>query len=169
LAHDGVSWNTAYSSIQDALAVAAKGDEIWVAKGIYYPDIGLGQTKGDRKASFRLLDGVALYGGFAGTEKHRNERDWAVNVTVLSGDIDTNDGANSSGIVTDAAGINGDNSYSVVTAQNVSKAARLDGFVITAGQATGKEFPLFRGGGMVVYDHSSPTIANVTFRALVTS
>jgi len=164
LAHDGVSWNTAYSSIQDALAVAAKGDEIWVAKGIYYPDIGLGQTKGDRKASFRLLDGVALYGGFAGTEKHRNERDWAVNVTVLSGDIDTNDGANSSGIVTDAAGINGDNSYSVVTAQNVSKAARLDGFVITAGQATGKEFPLFRGGGMVVYDHSSPTIANVTFR-----
>ncbi len=164
LAHDGLSWNSAYSSLQDALAVAAKGDEIWVAKGIYYPDRGLGRVKGDRKATFRLPDGVALYGGFAGTEKHRDERDWAANITVLSGDIDTNDRSNSSGIVTDPAGIKGGNAYAVVTAQNVSRATRLDGFVITAGQAAGKEFPLFHGGGIVVYEHSTPIIANVTLR-----
>ena len=162
LVNDGLSWDTAYMSVQDALAAATKGDEIWVAKGVYYPDTGLAQKKGDRKATFLLLDDVALYGGFAGIETRRDKRDWVANVTVLSGDLDANDSTDSFGMVTNAAKINGDNAYGVVTARHVSKTAHLDGFVITAGQATGNRFPQFRGGGIVVHNNSSPTLANIT-------
>ncbi|RME46450.1 MAG: hypothetical protein D6791_08225, partial [Chloroflexi bacterium] len=32
----GGSWGAAYPKLQDALAAAANGDEIWVAQGVYY-------------------------------------------------------------------------------------------------------------------------------------
>ena len=35
---DGLTWQTAYKHLQDALAVAAYGDEIRVAGGTYMPD-----------------------------------------------------------------------------------------------------------------------------------
>lgn len=38
VAADGNSWANAYPKLQDALAVANSGDEIWIARGIYYPD-----------------------------------------------------------------------------------------------------------------------------------
>ncbi len=41
----------------------------------------------DRTISFELKNGVAIYGGFAGTETLRTQRNPATNVTVLSGDI----------------------------------------------------------------------------------
>ncbi|MBN2134051.1 MAG: hypothetical protein JW741_31395 [Sedimentisphaerales bacterium] len=36
--HEGLSWNTAYKHLQDALAGASAGDEIRVAQGLYRPD-----------------------------------------------------------------------------------------------------------------------------------
>jgi len=33
--HDGTSWATAYLTVQDAIAAATDGDEVWVAKGVY--------------------------------------------------------------------------------------------------------------------------------------
>ena len=39
--------------------------------------------------SFAMKNGVAVYGGFDGTETMRSERDPVVNVTILSGDIGT--------------------------------------------------------------------------------
>ncbi|NMC14093.1 MAG: hypothetical protein GYA34_14575 [Chloroflexi bacterium] len=39
---DGYSRSTAYTNVQDALAVAITGNEIWVAEGVYYPDEGSG-------------------------------------------------------------------------------------------------------------------------------
>ena len=66
---DGLSWGTAYRFLQDALADAnthAKPVEIWVAEGIYQPDLDEGGnvTPGDSNATFGLINGVALYGGF---------------------------------------------------------------------------------------------------------
>ncbi|MFA5252973.1 MAG: hypothetical protein WC454_10375, partial [Phycisphaerae bacterium] len=62
--NNGSSWADAYKSLQDALAIAAKGDEIWVARGTYKPNQGKQQDKGERTATFTLKSGVAIYGGF---------------------------------------------------------------------------------------------------------
>ncbi|MCP4165094.1 MAG: hypothetical protein GY759_04270 [Chloroflexi bacterium] len=79
VAPDGGSWASAYSNLQDALAAASPdaGEtvEIWVAEGVYYPDEGSGLSDGDVAATFHLKNNVALYGGFAGTEGDRSERD----------------------------------------------------------------------------------------------
>jgi len=88
---DGSSWASAYNFLQDALdqTVEAQGDQLWIAEGTYYPDDGANVTEGDRAASFTLKDGVALYGGFVGTETSLAERDWETYVTTLSGKIFT--------------------------------------------------------------------------------
>ena len=88
---DGSSWASAYNFLQDALdqTVEAQGDQLWIAEGTYYPDEGANVTEGDRAASFTLKDGVALYGGFVGTETSLAERDWETYVTTLSGKIYT--------------------------------------------------------------------------------
>ena len=52
--------------------------------GTYIP--GLART-----ATFQLNDGVAIYGGFSGTETSRSQRDPATYITVLSGDLSYND------------------------------------------------------------------------------
>jgi hypothetical protein len=158
---NGVDWTHAYTNVQDALAAAVAGDEIWVAEGVYYPDEGAGQTDGDRTSTFTLTAGVALYGGFAATETLRTERDWAAHVTVLSGDLGQDDTVDPDGVVTTTAAIVGSNAYHVVSGSGVTGTARLDGFVVTAGRADGSS-PGHRGGGMV-NDGSSPTLRNVTF------
>src|SRR5262249_45297902 len=105
----------------------------------------------DRTVSFALKEGVGVYGGFAGTETLRSQRDWAAHPTVLSGDIGTPGDAS-------------DNSYHVVSSDGLTAAAVLDGFTVTAGNATGITLPERFGGGM--YDSSSsPTVRNVTFTA----
>src|SRR5262249_36284018 len=88
-------------------------------------------------------------GGFAGTETQRSQRNPAVNVTTLSGDI---------GVSGDAS----DNSYHVVTADGtVTLSGVLDGFTITGGQANGaaNNHP---GGG--TWDNGgAPTLNNLIF------
>ena len=49
----GLDWTDAYTTVQDALAAATSGDEIWVAEGLYYPDEGSGQTNDDRDSTYR--------------------------------------------------------------------------------------------------------------------
>ncbi len=163
---DGMSWASAYTNLQDALAVAADGDEIWVAAGVYYPDEGGGQTNNVVTASFAMTDGVEIYGGFAATETERSQRQPRVNLTVLSGDIDGNDGTDSHGVVTATAKITGANAYNVIRNNGVISTAVLDGFTITAGQADVGRIggcPNNCGGGM--YNESSrPQINQVSFR-----
>jgi predicted outer membrane repeat protein len=153
------SWADACDSLQDALGKATSGDEIWVAAGVYYPDEGSGQSDNNRGSTFQLKEGVDIYGGFAGNEANRDDRDWENNVTVLSGDIDgddTNDDGNN--IAETWNDIQGSNAYHVVKGANN---ATLDGVTITAGKADGSD-PDDGGGGMY-NDGSNPTLTNVTF------
>jgi parallel beta-helix repeat protein len=126
------------------------------------PILELGYLRPERRAAFELKDGVALYGGFDGTETRREARSPLDNVTVLSGDIDDDDLTDPNGVVTDTANLRGDNSFQVVVSSGVDASAVLDGFTITAGMANGRRYEWQIGGGMY-NDASSPTVSNCTF------
>ena len=136
---DCTSWANA-CELQTALTSASAGGEIWAAAGTYTPGT-------NRDDTFQLVSGVALYGGFTGSETSREQRDWEANLTVLSGDI---------GVQAESS----DNSYHVVTGSGVDASAILDGFTVSGGNADGV-YPAL-GGGMSNYN-SSPTLSNVTF------
>ena len=69
---DGSSWDNAFRSLTNALPAAVSGDEIWVAAGTY-------------PAGILMKSGVALYGGFAGTETLRTERNPEANPSIIDG------------------------------------------------------------------------------------
>ena len=76
---DGTCWTSPYKYLQDALAAAeASGQtitEIRVAGSIYIPDRNASNPDGtgNRSATFRLVSGVALRGGYAGLTDRGNE------------------------------------------------------------------------------------------------
>ncbi len=153
--NDGSDWDNAYTSLQSALNTASSGDNIWIAKGTYKPSYDYGLTGGSRYYHFRMIEGVTIYGGFAGTESDINQRSnygvGEANETVLSGDIGTE-------------GNNSDNCYHVFYHPNgtgLSSAAGLDGLTITGGNANGSD-PYHCGGGMYNYN-CSPQFAYVAF------
>lgn len=75
--NDGSSWDTAYKSVQKAIddlaAQPGVPGEVWVAAGTYSPVSRLTEDP-DSPASFRMYDGISVYGGFAGTESSKDER-----------------------------------------------------------------------------------------------
>lgn len=75
--NDGSSWDTAYKSVQKAIddlaAQPGVPGEVWVAAGEYSPVSRLTEDP-DSPASFRMYDGISVYGGFAGTESSKDER-----------------------------------------------------------------------------------------------
>jgi parallel beta-helix repeat protein len=146
--HDGSSWADAYTDLQKALSAAVSGQTIEVAQGTYYPTAGTDQT-----ATFQLIDGVAIQGGFAGYgQSNPDAQNVAAYPTILSGDIGT-------------VGVNSDNSYHVVTGSGTDSSAILDGFAITGGNADGGRVDNYyynSGGGMLNLT-GSPSIRNCTF------
>ena len=131
-AGDGTSWTTSFDDLQAVLDAAVvlntddlpenDIDQIWIAEGTYLPSKQL-EADDPRSASFILVDGVSLFGGFAGTEAALADRVLGGHETVLSGDLS---------VVDDPS----DNAYAVVyCAQGVE--AAIDGLTVTGGNADG--------------------------------
>ena len=74
--NSGTSWAQAYQTISQALLYATDGDEIWLKMGRYLVNEFYG---------FAVHDAIGIYGGFAGWETHRSQRDWESNVTIVDG------------------------------------------------------------------------------------
>ena len=165
---NGSSWANAYpgTQLQNMMASAAAGSQIWVAAGIYKPtSMPAGSIGGSapRSYAFRLKNGVAVYGGFAGTETLLSQRNVSANVTILSGDI---------GIANNAS----DNCYHVVLSPANNSTAILDGFTIKDGNANGPNNLAisFNGGlisatsdngaGMYGMSGGNPTVSNCIFQ-----
>ncbi|MHC4479032.1 MAG: right-handed parallel beta-helix repeat-containing protein [Planctomycetota bacterium] len=159
----GANWANAYPYLQDALADAntsPKPVEIRVAQGTYKPDEGAGVTDGDREATFGLINGVTVKGGYAGFgEADPDARDIGLYETILSGDLDGNDvPVPPSGLLSEPT--RAENSYHVVTGSGTDANAVLDGFRITAGNANGTVSANKSGSG---FYGGSPTVLNCTF------
>ena len=138
----GATWSNP-CDLQYALSTLANsGDELWVKQGVYTPG-------NSRTSTFTLKSGVALYGGFIGTESALNQRNFdpTTNNTILSGDIGT-------------VGVIADNVYHVLTAFSVSSSSILDGFTITGGNANAATGNF---GGGLYSENSSPTLTNIIF------
>lgn len=110
LPRTGASWHEAVSRVQSGIFQATAGCEVWVADGIYY------QHQGSLDDSVSLKSGVAVYGGFAGIETARWQRDPSLHPATLHG---SDSGAT-------------DRVYHVVSALSTVDAT-LDGFNVTRG------------------------------------
>jgi probable HAF family extracellular repeat protein len=156
---NGLSWNTAYRSLQDALTAASLSNgvvqEIWVAAGTYIPTRRT-VFNSSRSVTFQVLRNVTVFGGFAGNETSLAQRNWVTNETVLSGDLAGNDGPNFTN--------NAENAIHVVTATLPDlTVGGLDGFVISGGNADGTGSG--NSGGGLRSEQGSAVIRNCTFRA----
>jgi len=151
-ADNGSSWRDAYRSLQAALAATGPGCEIRVAQGLYTPTSIRSPLA--RNATFRLVNGVKLLGGYAGYgASDPDERDIQAYTTFLSGNV---------GAVDDEE----DNCYTVVSSSHCDASTILDGFTITDGQANGANTQVVdqrtAGGGMY-NEESDLTVRNCTF------
>jgi hypothetical protein len=115
--------NKAYPSLQAALDVAVSGDQIWVKQGTHLPTkdaTGNAAPADDRTKTFKIPNGVSVYGGFLATETLLTARNFTTNVTTLSGNI---------GVLATMT----DNSYNVVIIDGNATDTRLDGFTVERG------------------------------------
>ncbi len=140
---DGLSWATAFTTVQPAVDAAyavvsapdgPPGCEVWVAEGVY----SIYRTA--RTDTLTLREDVSVYGGFAGNENARDERDWRLHETALDGL---------------------DQSYHVVLGADDS---HIDGFTITRGRANGAAYVHDAGGGLRNF-YQSTSVANCRFIA----
>jgi hypothetical protein len=122
---NGSTWATGKKTIQEALSMATSGSEVWVMAVV---------DGGCYTERITVPNGVALYGGFSGSETTRSQRNWNTNITIIDG--------NQTG-------------GSVVTMPDAATSAtRIDGFTIRNGRATNGAGAYCTGG--------SPVIANNT-------
>ncbi|MCU0660868.1 MAG: right-handed parallel beta-helix repeat-containing protein [Myxococcota bacterium] len=145
----GLTWGSAFSDIGDgiesaaaAVAAGALRCEVWVAGGVYYI------FKGSMNDTLQMRAKVDLYGGFAGDEALRGERDVLAHLTVLDGHKSAADFA-----------------HRVIHVLHGEDDALLDGFVVTGGYAAVSYDPADRdnyGAGMLNED-CSPTVRNTWF------
>lgn len=139
--NDGSSWADAFTSLQDAFKCAGpEGREVYVAKGTYRPDRGVGMMANDRNASFVIPENFKVYGGFPNGGGDFDKRNHLVNPTLLSGEI--------------GSGNNNDNSLHIVS---LSGSTILDGFTIQDGFASGD---ITDGGGALKINQTGTLITD---------
>lgn len=123
-ANDGSTWLLAKKTVWAGIdAAAALGGDVWVQAGTYGGGIVIRPF-------------VSVYGGFAGTENSKSDRDWSANETILQG------------------------GGSVVTLKGGYQANTIDGFTIRNGTGTGINWEGKTAGGGIYCHYSSPVIRN---------
>lgn len=134
-----------FSNLQSAIDASVSGDQVWVAAGTYYPSLGIDGNTG-RFLSFLMKDGVAVHGGFLGTENSLNERNrggdelWSyTHPVILSGDYNQN-------------GDSTDNVFHVVWfgTEDLSDTTLLEGVIVENGYANGTLANDQKGGGVFI-------------------
>ncbi len=167
----GDSWTNAAAELSQVLFAAQTNTsikEIWIAGGTFKPLYNAGNGVSDRSKAFVLIKDVKIYGGFAATETTLADRDLSltVNTTILSGDLNGNDGANYSNY--------NDNVHHVIIAVGDLGNALVDGVTITGGNAndmpttniTVNGFEIFPYSGAGIYCKSaSLTFSNANIEA----
>ncbi len=144
---NGLTWDNAFTTLQDALAVSCTGTTIYVAEGTYYPTDGTDQT-----IPFLLNKSINLYGGFSPSNgiTTPGQQDWNTYPTILSGDIDQ-DGL-----------LDAENSQTVIYATGD---VLVEGFIIEQGNADGDQFgPLLPKAGGGLMNTSNSQFTNCIFR-----
>ena len=151
--NNGTSWASAYTNLQDAIDEAKTSKKpIWVATGTYYPTKDANGNPNGRNNLFHInSDSIKIYGGFTGSETQLAERNPAINVTTLSGDIGTQ-------------GVATDNNFRIIYfnangAENITEETIIDGFTITGGYGSnggGAIYNFVTGAG----NSSKPLISN---------
>ncbi|OAV67480.1 hypothetical protein Barb4_02450 [Bacteroidales bacterium Barb4] len=140
------SWEKACNNLQSVIDVANRGDEIWVAKGIY--------SVTSRTAPFVIDKGVHIYGGFPATgNPDMNSRNPQTQETVLSGRLSSASACH------------------ILAILSADGNVILDGFIFqnangdSSASTTirGIDIPGNNGGGIYVFN-SSVIAARLTFR-----
>lgn len=128
---NGSSWALASGDLQAMIDSSTGEDSIWVAKGVYkatsapWPTTTDGVAITARDNAFVIKKGAKVFGGFVGTETSFDERDFVLNETVLSGDLN-NDGIASNG-----------DAYHIIISLNNSDDSEVNGFTLKNGFANG--------------------------------
>lgn len=157
---DGTSWALAFNDVQLASTAISNAatqqprQEVWVARGIYYTT----SNQLLRSASISLAPKTAMYGGFAGNELRREQRDIVANAAILSGDIARDDAG--------GFAARSDNARHVLVLASADSGSVLDGFTIEGGEADGAGAD-GRGGAFalsVAHQLPLPTLRHLTFR-----
>ena len=160
--NDGLSWANAMD-LQTAMNTACANAEIWLIAGTYLPTqdlLGNAAPSDNRDKTFLLKTGLKIYGGFAGTETLRSQRNLGQNQTILSGDFNGNDNNFAN---------NTENAYHVVTALDAVGTV-LDGVIISGANANiigavtvGTKSILRDHGGGLHADNTTIALNNVFF------
>jgi len=153
--NNGLSWATAFASLQVALNFAMTDNEIHVAAGTYKPTSVYNLTQSERYRHFRLKKGVKIYGGFPVQGGSMEQRDPQNFGSILSGELGSEDD-------------DYDNCYHVFyhpEGLNLDSTAVLDGFTIRKGAAYDETLAQYGSGGGMYNQSSSPKIINCTFTA----
>ena len=146
---DGLSWATAYTTIQPAIDAAydAGGGEVWVAEGAYNEHREFVVANPPNRiptntGAIHILEGITVCGGFEGNESDSHERDWVTHLTTIDGSTSRN----------------GSRAYLVVQGEN---GCALDGFRVTGGMAN--QFSLgLTGPGGVLFKNVVARLSNCT-------